>query len=260
MSAQRVLIPSAEPFLLPAGKAACLLLHGFTGTPREMRGLGEYLHVQGFTVLAPRLAGHATQMADLTRMTWRDWLASVEDGWHLLRSAGYGPIVVVGFSLGGALALLFASHFPVAGVVTLSAPYRLPRHPLLPFLRPLSKVWRYMAKAPSDALDAEAERDNIAYPANPLHGIAEVRDLLAVMREALPQVRVPALVIHARRDRTVPPENATLIVQALGTADKDLVWIERSGHAIPREPDREHAFRATAAFARRVTAAQEDAS
>ncbi len=248
-----ILIPTAEPFLLPAGKAACLLVHGFTGTPREMREMGEFLHAQGFTVLAPRLAGHATQMADLTRMTWRDWMASVEDGWHLLRSAGYGPVVAVGFSLGGALALLLAKNLPVAGVVTLSTPYRLPRHPLLPFLRPLSKVWPYLAKAPSDAHDPQAERANIAYPANPLRGLAEVRALLAQVREALPHLKAPTLVIHSRNDRVVPPENATLILEALGAPDKKLLWVEDSGHAIPREPERAKAFRATAAFAQRVT-------
>ncbi|NTV37277.1 MAG: carboxylesterase, partial [Anaerolineaceae bacterium] len=51
---------TAEPFLLPGGKVGCLLIHGFTGTPKEMRWWGEDLAGRGYTVLAPRLAGHAT--------------------------------------------------------------------------------------------------------------------------------------------------------------------------------------------------------
>ena len=39
-----VIIPAAEPFLLSGetSKPACLLIHGFTGTPKEMRWMGEY--------------------------------------------------------------------------------------------------------------------------------------------------------------------------------------------------------------------------
>ncbi len=247
------LIPGAEPFMFPAGKAACLLVHGFTGTPKEMRWLGEHLHREGFTVFGVRLAGHATRLEDLYRIRWRDWLASVEDGWHLLRSAGHDPIVVMGLSLGGVLSLLLASAFPVAGVVAMSTPYRLPPHPLLPFLRPLSRVMRTMAKGPDDTRDKEAQKEHIAYPALPVYGLAELRDLLALFRERLPQVRVPVLVIHSRGDQAVSPENALHIFEALGSEDKALLWVENSGHPITVEPDRETVFHAAAQFAHRVT-------
>ncbi len=45
-------------------KTGCLLLHGFTGTPKEMRMLGDSLASDGHTVLAPRLFGHATDPED----------------------------------------------------------------------------------------------------------------------------------------------------------------------------------------------------
>src|SRR5947209_8437141 len=37
------LMPGGEPFLYEAGEVGCLLVHGFTSTPFEMRGLGRYL-------------------------------------------------------------------------------------------------------------------------------------------------------------------------------------------------------------------------
>jgi len=36
-------IPSAEPFLHVGDRVGCLIVHGFTGTPYEMRPLGDYL-------------------------------------------------------------------------------------------------------------------------------------------------------------------------------------------------------------------------
>lgn len=254
MTAQQRIIPSAEPFFFPAGKTACLLVHGFTATPKEMRWMGEYLHHEGFTVLGVRLAGHATRPEDLLRVRWEDWLASVEDGWHLLRSAGYGPIVVAGLSLGGALSLLFGARYPVAGVIAIAAPYRLRRHPLFPLLRPLSLVKRYFPKhGPPDLRDPVALRERIAYPVNPVRAVAEVRDLLAVLREELPRVQVPVLLAHSRNDTYVPPENMEHIYAALGTADKTKVWVENSGHIVTRDADRQIVFRAAAAFVRRVT-------
>ncbi len=255
MSERHMIIPTAEPFFFPGGKTACLLVHGFTATPKEMRWMGEYLHAEGYTVMGVRLAGHATDMRDLARMRWRDWLASVEDGWHLLRSAGYGPIFVMGLSLGGALSLLFGARFPVAGVVSIAAPYCLKPYFLLPFLRPLSLVWPYIRKSgPPDLRDPVALRERISYPANPTRAIAEVRDLLAVLRQELPQVQVPVLLAHSRNDTYVPPENMEQIYAALGTQDKAKVWVENSGHIVTRDADRHIVFQAAADFVRRVSA------
>lgn len=52
------LFPSAEPFFFPGGRACCLLVHGFTGTPEEMLPLGEFLASAG--IPGVRLAVQAT--------------------------------------------------------------------------------------------------------------------------------------------------------------------------------------------------------
>jgi len=46
-----MIIPTAEPFFLPGNRVGCLLVHGFTGAPKEMRWMGEFLNQQGYTVL-----------------------------------------------------------------------------------------------------------------------------------------------------------------------------------------------------------------
>ena len=72
------------------------------------------------------------------------------------------------------------------------------------------------------------------------------------MRKALPLVKVPVLIIHARQDQGVPAHNAEQILAALGSPDKQLMWLENSGHVIPEEPDRELAFKAAHEFIQRV--------
>ncbi len=127
------LIPSAEPFFFPGRPTGCLLVHGFTGAPKEMRWLGEYLAGQGHTVLGVRLSAHATQPEDMIRSRWWDWVASVEDGWAML-SGCTERIFVIGLSMGGILALLSASYQPVAGVVAMAVPHHLPQDPRLHFI------------------------------------------------------------------------------------------------------------------------------
>jgi carboxylesterase len=53
------IIPTAEPFFFPGSRAGTLLVHGFTGAPKEMRPMGEYLHRERhYTILGLRLSGH----------------------------------------------------------------------------------------------------------------------------------------------------------------------------------------------------------
>ncbi len=237
----------AEPFFLPGGRVGCLLIHGFTGTPKEMRWMGEDLNRRGYTILAPRLAGHATQLRDLTRTRWQDWLAAVEDGWNLLRGATDIQFLA-GLSLGGALALIGASYLPAAGVISLSAPHHLPADPRLKFARSLAWLMPEVSKGAPDWHNPQAALDHAEYPAYPTAAIAELNDCLAFLRQCLPAVNIPALIIHSRNDRGVLPENAEAIYAALGSQDKKFFWVVDSGHVIPREPDRQLAFQATADF------------
>jgi carboxylesterase len=255
------IIPTAEPFFFPGDKTGCLLVHGFTGTPKEMRWLGEDLARRGRTVLAVRLAGHATRPQDMARARWQDWLANLEDGWHIL-SGCTQRIFIIGLSMGGVLALRFASQYPLAGVAALSAPHHLPEDWRLPHIIALSMVQPRTAKGPPDWHDPEAERVHVSYPAYPTRSLAELRDLLAEMRAKLPQVTAPALLVYSRDDSGVRAEDghAELIHNALGSPQKSLVWIEGSGHVITRDAARQTVFQAVAEFVERVTQSQAEAA
>jgi carboxylesterase len=249
-----MIIPTAEPFYLPGNQTGCLLVHGFTGAPKEMRWMGDYLGNQGYTVLGIRLAGHATKPEDMQHMTWQDWIASVEDGYHLLKGC-VDRIFIIGLSMGGILSLLFASKYPVAGVVAMSTPYALPDDPRLPFARMFSFLIPKVKKGPADWHNLDAAKDHVEYPYIPTRGIVQLRDLLGEMRDGLPKINAPVLIIHSKQDGSVPPHNAEQILAALGSQDKKLLWVENSGHVIPREPDRLVAFQAAHEFIQRVISA-----
>jgi carboxylesterase len=256
------IIPTAEPFFFPGkggtAKIGCLVIHGFTGAPKEMRWLGDYLNHLGYTVCGIRLNGHATKPEDMVRSRWQDWLLSVEDGYNLLRS-NCDQIILLGLSMGGVLSLISASRFPVRGVVAMSTPYKLPDHPLLRFALPISWFLPYLSKGKgkpgSDWFDQEAWRQHVSYPKNPVRSVAQLKKLLGVMRGSLPQVKDPVLLIHSRNDNYVIRDSMERIHAALGSSDKTMVWVEGGGHVITEEPTREEVFRAAADFIMRITSA-----
>lgn len=248
------LIPTAEPFFFPGDRTGCLLVHGFTGTPKEMRWLGEYLAGQGHTVLGVRLVGHATQPQDMLRVRWPDWVASVEDGWHML-SGCTDRVVIMGLSMGGILALLFATQYPVAGVVAMSTPHHLPSDPRLPYIKLLSHIQPSIAKDVPDWRDPEVIQQHVDYPEYPTCGLAELRDLVAEMRTLLPKVTAPTLLIYSKGDGSIRAEDHHMeqIFASLGSRDKQSLWVENSGHVITEDAAREEVFQAIAGFVARIS-------
>lgn len=249
-------LPTAEPFFFPGSKPTGLLLtHGFTGSPKEMRWMGEYLNREyGYTCLGVRLAGHATRPEDMIRSRYEDWLASVEDGYHLLRGVS-DRAMLVGLSMGGALSLINATRLEVAGLVVMATPYGLPPDWRLNYTEILSKFVPYLPKSKEPPgtgwFDKEAWRGQVSYPENPLRSIGELKKLLALLRESLPYVTAPSLLIYSQNDKYLPLgslKSMEYIYTHIGAPRKEKLVISGSGHVIPRDAQRQQVFAAAAEF------------
>lgn len=249
-----LIVPNAEPFYLPGGRTGCLLLHGFTAMPEEMRLLGDFLAGEGHTVLGIRLAGHATDPKDLARVHWSDWLVSVEEGLALLKNVTE-RVVILGMSMGGMIALVAAERYPVAGVVGLSTPsWRFSLSQLIglrltSWIQPMArKPW----VKPGGPLPKRREPDYPAYPRYPAKILFEVANLQTELLVALPRIKVPALLIHASGDASVPEEAIHELYARLGSADKQEIVLNGLDHSIVRHADRQLAFDILAPFVKRV--------
>jgi carboxylesterase len=249
---QNLIIPSAEPFFHPGGGVGCLLVHGFTGTPKEMTWFGDHLVKEGHTVLGIRLAGHATTPEDLARTRWLDWLASVEDGINILKGCTQVQIAI-GLSLGGVLSLIAATRYSLKAVVAMSTPYGLPNDPRIHFASIMSLLQPKMKKREDDFRDQDAKNAHVDLPFTPSRSMMEVIKAIKELQNVLPQVKVPALLVQSRLDQVVSPASLDGIYEHIGSVDKTKLWVENSGHVIPREPDREIVFSAASDFIRRVT-------
>ena len=241
------ILAGGEPFYFPGGSTGCLLIHGFTASPQEMRRLGEHLAGAGHTVLGVRLPGHATALEDMLRIRWTDWQAAVIDGVHILGGT-CSRIVPVGLSLGGALALLLAAEQPVAAVAALSTPFRPQADRRLALLRHLTWLVRTWPKGPPDWHDPQAQTERVAYTAYPLRAVAEVDATLAAMRASLPRLAAPVLLMHSAEDDFVPPDNMQQIAGAIASGRVETALVTNSNHILTCDAARQVVFERVSAF------------
>ncbi len=238
------IMKGAEPYLLPSGGKGVLLIHGFTGSPAEMKLLGEYLHERNFTVLAVRLPGHGTCVEDLARTVWTEWYQAVEDGYHILRKL-CSEVSVVGTSLGALLALHLSARYSVERVVAISTPIFVydKRAPLLPFYRLFRK---YLPKRKRRYTIEQAH--NVSYDKYPLAPLASLFKLRDLVKEELSDITEPVLIVQSRVEHTATPDSASYIYKHLASEKKELMWLDASGHMVILDEEREKVYERINAF------------
>lgn len=238
----------AAAYFLPGSRPeALLLIHGYTGTPAELRPLGDYLHRLGYTVLGLRLAGHGGSFADLAASRAADWYASVEAAYAQL-AARYQRIYIAGLSLGGLLALKAAATLPCAGGIFMSTPIFVTNR-WAPYLWLLKYFIRELPKRQRSYREMDAY--NLSNPSMPVAPLPSLFQLLKQCKQRYIQaVRGRALVIQARHDRTVLPSSGSYIFEHLGSRpeDKALLCLEQSGHIVTLDRERERVYAAIARF------------
>jgi alpha-beta hydrolase superfamily lysophospholipase len=78
-------------------------------SPYSMRNLALTLHEHGASVVGLRVPGHGTAPSGLVKVRWQDMAAAVRLAMqHVRDQAGDKPVVLIGYSNGGALALEYA--------------------------------------------------------------------------------------------------------------------------------------------------------
>ncbi|WP_212630118.1 alpha/beta hydrolase [Pseudomonas sp. KB-10] len=99
-------------FILPPSgpaRGVVVLLHGLTDSPYSLRHIARHLSERGLLAVVPRMPGHGTVPAALTAAHWEQWLATTRLAVReARRQVPDGPLYLVGYSNGGALALRYS--------------------------------------------------------------------------------------------------------------------------------------------------------
>lgn len=241
------------PFLFDGGRVGVLLIHGFSGAPTEMRGLGEYLAARGYTVSAPLLPGHGTDIEDLAGRKWPEWADAVDAAFTELADRCH-QVFMAGLSLGTLLTINLAVDRPVAGIVLISPAIFL-ANPLarLTWIGNLIPLKIRRRSAGSDLVDPEADSRAWCYEEIPASTAYQVALLSKRARSLLPRITAPTLVVMSTKDSELKYKSGPHVIETISSADKQLISLHNSGHNILIDVERETVWEATASFASRIS-------
>ena len=251
--------PEHQPFETGDGPATAVAVHGFPGTPGEVRPIAAALAAIGWRVHAPLLPGFGPDWATLGDRRWTEWRATVAREAERAAAQG-GPVLLVGFSMGAAATLAaIADEGAPADALVLLAPFTcLPdrRAVALPLVKRVVRTFRPFDRVDFDDpavragiedkvgvvdLDDPTVRKRLRREVTiPTAAVDEVRKAgLRALRVAPGIAPRPTLVVQGQRDTTVLPSSTIALIRRLpGTplrlfladADHRMVLPGRTGH------------------------------
>ena len=211
-----------------------LMLHGSGDSPQSLRYLAERLSAAGYEVHVPLLPGHGRSPRAFATATASDYhVAALSALSELTASAGW--IAVVGLSMGGALAARLCAESARVQALVLLAPYFTPP-PGVRVAHALSWLWSPLVPYASGGGE-ESVHDPVARGASRAYGsfsagaLSALVDTAAGGRCAVPQLRLPTLVINSNNDNRIPRGLAQAAVNMF-TVPVEAHWLDGCGHVI----------------------------
>lgn len=245
-------MPLVQPFHQPGDQTGVLLLHGFGGSPAEVEPLAESLAQRGYTVSVPVLPGHGTTPRDFAATSNSQYLAAVRQCFEAMRQQ-CGQVYVVGFSMGGLLAIQLEQEVKLDGLVLMSTPIQpWSDHADFEWLKRAAqggtRINLFVPTLGIPTLVKAARRElggaapNVVepnYAAYPAASCLHVLELIEQVKPTLESVTTPTLILHSRDDYVSAASSAQYLHDHLGCGDKRLVYLENSGHVIALGRERE---------------------
>ncbi len=200
----------------------CLLLHGFGGNVKEVAPLASRLSDLGYRVLCPSLKGHTGKREDLQGVNFADWIVSAEEGLLSLQS-DCDVVYIIGFSMGGLLAINIGLKHNIGGIVTINTPiyyFNIKRA----FINSVNVLIQK---------DFKTIRCNIkAASVLPFGSLLNFILLVKATKPRIKGLRCPVFIAQAIDDPTVRKSSAHYIFRNTGSPLKRLQFYDSSEHLI----------------------------
>ncbi len=229
------IVPLARPTRkdMPGARIGAVLIHGFSGSPFQMRDIGEFLTTNGIATSIIRLPGHGSHLEYFAASRYEDWMAEVHGAVESLKGH-YHNVVVIGRSLGGALALIEANEHPenISALVLIAAPApsttQQIQDALLPLVGVFKKSIKKMWAKPEENEERIRQGRYLELPLASLHQFFRTMQKVRALR--FTAITTPTLLVQGMLDEQAKPKSAAWYESRLGGAVKDIVLITSAAH------------------------------
>ncbi|MGM0445407.1 MAG: alpha/beta hydrolase [Bacillota bacterium] len=234
-----------ELFFETKSNNLAVLIHGFTGSTREMKELAQKIYDDlNFSVYVPRLPGHGTDSKDFQTTNRKDWLRKVYD-FLINNQNNYENIHLIGLSMGALIAMLSSLHFKIKSLSLISPALYTTNKKIL-----LTHIFKYITPVVNNdfIIDENIKDSNLIdllenYSTKDFtKQSAELHKLMIECRIKLSKINTPTRIFHSKSDQMVPLKASKKIHQNIQSNDKDLTVYKNSSHVINLGPDREDMF------------------
>jgi carboxylesterase len=218
-------------FLHETETPVVLMLHGSTGTPAEMRELGNHLYANGISAYCPRLRRDTSRDE---QTSWEGWVSQAQVAIEIVATASPAAFVC-GLSLGGTVALILAERSPVKGLILL-APALYPR---------MSVKARFL------------QITRIVTPTVFYHFAGWNGEVLKAMdyaRKTTREIALPVLALQAVDDRHLSARGLKFLRRHARHADAEIQLLEQGSHVLTRGATKEEVFERVTKFVARNSA------
>lgn len=219
-------------------KTGVLYIHGFTGGTYEVQPFISYVKKHtDWSLEVPTLPGHGVTL-NLTNMSAESWMMEAELALRKLRKR-VDRVIVVGFSMGGLIAMYLALRYPIDKLILLSAAakYVSPRV-LLDDVRTVlreSVTRRYTPNTFYHLYDYKLTH-------TPLSATFEFLKIVKMVKPHYHQINTPVCIVQGERDGIVPFSTAKHLYKILGSDQKLLLTSPVGKHHICYSDDCEGWF------------------
>jgi len=209
--------------LKSSSKNVFFLIHGYTGSPTDFNGLGDYLHERfNANVKIPRIIGHGTIISDLDKLNYEDFLKDIEK--ELRKEIDKGNnIIIGGISLGGLLAIDLASKYRIKGILNVSTSYdfKFPVN-IIRYIIPLLHL-KYIKK-PDYNLKKRIKLGAYTYPLTHLRGFKVVSQAKKKIDKIMKKVTAPCLFLHYKNDNVTDRGDKIILSKLSSKIKKSIVF------------------------------------
>lgn len=221
----------------------CLVIHGFGGDTKEVAPLASYLIDQGYKVLSPHLKGHTGRREDLKGVSYSEWIVSAEED-LLSLLAECKEAYIIGFSMGGLIAINLGLKHPIRGIVTINTPIYY-----LNIKKSFMNIVNLLIKNDFETLSRYVKRSR----ALSFSSFLEFRLLVKTTKPQIKDLRCPIFVAQAIDDPTVKKNSANYIFENTGSSIKRLEFYPSSEHLILLSKEADLVTKDTIEFIREIT-------